>query len=45
LHEKKRKHSQEQQASNLIASELIKTNKTAVFKETAKTVKSIQILI
>ena len=45
MHEKKRKHNQEQQASNLIVSELIKINKTAVFKETAKTVKSMKILI
>ena len=36
LHKEKRKHSQEQQASNLIARELVKTNKTAAFKENSK---------
>ena len=36
LHEKKKKHSQKQQASNLIASELIKTNKDSCFQKNSK---------
>ena len=36
LHEEKRKHSQEQQANNLIASELIKTNKNSCFQRNSK---------
>ena len=48
LHEEKRKHSKEQQASNLIMSELVKTNKTTVFRKNSriskKTVKSTRIL-
>src|SRR5204862_6795985 len=48
LHEEKRKHSKEQQASNLIASELVKTNKTTVLRGNSriskKTVESTRIL-
>ena len=36
LHEEKRKHGQEQQASNLIASKLIKTNKNSCFQKNSK---------
>ena len=36
LHEEKRKHSQEQQVSNLIVSELIKTNKNSCFQRNSK---------
>ena len=36
LHEEKRKHSQEQQASNLIASKLIKINKNSCFQRNSK---------
>ena len=36
LHEEKRKHNQEQQVSNLIVSELVKTNKTAAFRRNSK---------
>ena len=36
LHEEKRKHSQEQQMSNFIVSELIKTNKNSCFQKNSK---------
>ena len=47
LYEEKEKHNKKQWANNLIASELVKTNKTTVFRKTAKSVKtakSIKIL-
>ena len=43
LHEEKRKHNKEQQASNLIMSELVKTNKTTVFRKNSRINKNNKI--
>ena len=42
LHKEKRKHSKEQWVSNFIASELVKTNKTIVFRKTTKLIKTMK---